>query len=193
MVSASDLRPGMALRIESQIFRVLEVEARAGAAKMTGTVKARLSNLRSGRLWDQHFRPLERLENVELEKRRIAFLYSDGTDCIFQRLDNYDQVAFPAEALGLAPQLLQSGAELQGEFFDGEPVSVELPDTQEARVASTAPPARSQPDSGRKEATLENGMKIQVPLFVAPGEIVSVDLKTGRYVERVRPQHKKSA
>jgi elongation factor P len=56
---------------------------------------------------------------------------------------------------------------------------------------STAPSARSQQDSGRKEATLENGMTIQVPLFVAPGEIVSVDLKTGRYVERVRTQHKK--
>ena len=56
---------------------------------------------------------------------------------------------------------------------------------------TTAPPARSQQDSSRKEATLENGMKIQVPLFVAPGEIVSIDLKTGRYVERVRTVHKK--
>lgn len=193
MVSASELRPGMALRIDSQIYRVLEVENRAGTAKMTGNVKARLSNLRSGRLWDQHFRPLERLEDVELEKRRLEYLYSDGKDCIFQRLDNFDQISFPAEALGLAPQLLQSGAEVQGEFFEGEPVSVDLPDTLEARVAITAPPARSQPDSGRKEATLENGMKIQVPLFVAPGEIVSVDRKTGRYVERIRPQHKKTA
>jgi elongation factor P len=190
MVSASELRPGMALRIDSQIFRVLEVENKAGTAKMTGTVKARLSNLRSGRLWDQHFRPLERLEDVELEKRRIEFLYSDGTDCIFQRLDNFDQVAFPTEALGLAPQLLQSGAEVQGEFFDGEPVSVDLPATLEARIATTTPPARSQPDSGRKEATLENGMQVQVPLFVAEGETVSVDVKTGRYVERVRPPHK---
>ena len=193
MVSASELKPGMALRIESQIYRVLEVEAHAGSAKMTGTVKAWLSNLRSGRLWDQHFRPLERLENVELEKRRLGYLYFDGTDCVFQRLDNFDQVSFPAEALGLAPQLLQSGAEVQGEFFDGELVNVDLPVTQEARVATTAPPARSQPDSGRKEATLENGMKILVPLFIGPGEIVSVDMKTGRYVERVRPQHKRSA
>jgi hypothetical protein len=62
-----------------------------------------------------------------------------------------------------------------------------------ARVKSTAPPARSQQDSGRKEAKLENGVKIQVPLFVAPGEWVSVDVKTGRYVERVRVQHKKGA
>jgi elongation factor P len=56
---------------------------------------------------------------------------------------------------------------------------------------STAPPARSQQDSGRKEATLDNGLVVQVPLFVAPGELVSVNLRTGRYVERVRTQHKK--
>jgi elongation factor P len=66
-----------------------------------------------------------------------------------------------------------------------------LPDTVEARVASTAPPTRSQQDSGRKEATLENGLAVQVPLFVASGEIVCIDLRTGRYVERVRTQHKK--
>lgn len=72
-------------------------------------------------------------------------------------------------------------------------MSIALPGTLEARVKSTAAPSRSQQDSGRKEAVLENGLAIQVPLFVAPGEVVSVDLKTGRYVERVKTQHKKSA
>lgn len=191
MVTASELREGMALRIEHEVYRVLEVESKAGAAKMGGTVRARLSNVRSGRLWDQHFRPLERLEDVGLEKRKVEFLYSDGTNCIFQRLDSFEQVEFPAASLGLAEKLLQAGEEVQAEFFEGEPISLDLPDTVEARVMSTAPSARSQQDSGRKEATLENGMTIQVPLFVAPGETVSVGLKTGRYVERVRTQHKK--
>src|SRR5579871_6661439 len=68
MVIASDLRQGMALRIDKQVFKVLEVDVKAGAAKMGGTVRALLSNVRSGRLWDQHFRPQERLDNVELEK-----------------------------------------------------------------------------------------------------------------------------
>jgi elongation factor P len=193
MVTASDLKTGMALRIDGQVFKVIEVEARAGTAKMGGTVRTRLSNVRSGRLWDQNFRPLERLDNVELEKRALEFLYSDGTICVFQRLDNFEQVEFPCVSLGLADKYLQAGTEVPAEFFEGEPVSVVLPGTLEARVKSTAPPARSQQDSGRKEATLENGITIQVPLFVGAGEWVSVDLKTGRYVERVRSQHKKSA
>jgi elongation factor P len=95
------------------------------------------------------------------------------------------------DSLGLAEKLLQPGAEVPAEFFEGEPISVIMPDTVEARVTSTAPPIRSQQDSGRKEATLENGLVIQVPLFVASGELVSVNLKTGRYVERIRTQHKK--
>ncbi len=191
MVMASELREGMALRIDHKVYRVLEVESKAGAAKIGGTVRARLSNVHSGRLWDQHFRPLERLEDVELEKRKVEFLDSDGTNCIFQRLDSFEQVEFPAASLGLAETLLQAGQEVQAEFFESEPVSLDLPERVEVRVMTTAPPARSQQDSSRKEATLENGMKIQVPLFVAPGEIVSIDLKTGRYVERVRTVHKK--
>jgi elongation factor P len=181
----------MALRIDQQVYRVLEVESKAGAAKMGGTVRARLSNVHSDRLWDQHFRPLERLEAVELEKHKVEYLYSDGANCIFQRLDSFDQVEFPVTSLGLAEKFLQPGTEVSGEFFEGELINVVLPDTVEDRVVSTAPPARSQQDSGRKEATLENCLLIQVPLFVAPGELVSIDLRTGHYVERVRTQHKK--
>jgi elongation factor P len=96
MVTASELREGVALRLGQEVYRVLEVETKAGAAKMGGTVRAKLSNLRTGRLRDQHFRPLERLEDVELEKRKLEFLYSDGGNCIFQRLDSFEQVEFPA-------------------------------------------------------------------------------------------------
>lgn len=191
MITASELKMGMALRIDHEIYKVIEVEARAGAAKMGGTVHTRLSNVHSGRLWEQSFRPLERLDDVELEKRALEFLYSDGMRCVFQRLDNFEQVEFPSESLGLAEKYLQAGTELPAEFFEGEPVNVVLPGTLEARVKSTAAPARSQQDSGRKEATLENGLTIQVPLFVASGEVVSIDLKTGRYLERVRTQHNK--
>jgi elongation factor P len=191
MVLASDLREGMALRIDQQVYRVLEVEAKAGAAKMGGTVRVRLENVRSGRLWDQHFRPLERLEDVELEKRKVEFLYSDGTNCIFQRMDNFEQVEFPAAGLGMAEKLLQPGTEVAAEFFAGEAISIVLPETVEARVVSTAPAARSQQDSSRKEAALDNGLTVQVPLFVAPGEMVRIDFKTGRYVERVQTLHRK--
>lgn len=191
MVIASDLRQGMALRIDKQVFKVLDVEVKAGAAKMGGTVRAQLANVRSGRLWEQHFRPLEKLEDVELEKRRAEFLYSAGDSCIFQRLDSFEQIEFPSATLGLAEKILPPGTEVQAEFFEGQPISVDLPQAVEARVVTTAPPARSQQDSGRKDARLDNGLTVPVPLFVGPGEMVSIDSRTGRYLERVRAQHKK--
>jgi elongation factor P len=193
MVIASELREGMAVRIDGQPFKVLEVEAKAGAAKMGGLVRAKLKNAKTGRLWEQHFRPQERLEEVESERHRMEFLYSDGHICTFQRLDNFEQVELPSESIGFAEKFLQPGMELPVEFFEGEPIDIVLPNVVECRVVSTSPPARSQQDSGRKEATLENGVSIQVPLFVGSGEIVRVDLNTGRYVERVRTEHKKGA
>jgi elongation factor P len=115
-----------------------------------------------------------------------------ATTAFFSDWTPLNRLSFPAASLGLAGRLLQPGTEALVEFFEGEPINIVLPDTVEARVVTTAPPARSQQDSGRKEAALDNGLTVQVPLFVAPGELVSVDLRTGRYVERVRTQHKKA-
>lgn len=193
MVTASELEPGMAIRILGRVFKVLEVAERPGTAQMGGAVEARLSDVRSGRIWNQHFRPLERLEDVPLDKRKIEFLFAEGGNCVFQRLDTYDQVEFPTRILGLAALFLDSGDEVTAEFFGEELIGLDLPATGEAQVRETAPPARSQLDSGRKEAILANGIRVQVPLFVAAGELVRVDLHSGRYIERIRAQHRKSA
>jgi elongation factor P len=193
MVIASELREGMSIRIEGQIYKVLEVESKAGAAKMGGVVKTKLINARSGRMWEPHFRPQERLEDLELERRIMEFLYAEGDACTFMRPDTFEQIEVPAAILVLAEKFLQPGMELPVEFFEGEPISVVFPDVAEARVATTAPSSHSQQDSAWKEATLENGLAIRVPLFIAPGEIVRVEVKTGRYVERARAERKRIA
>jgi len=193
MVIASDLRAGMVLRIEGEIYKVLEVESKAGAAKMGGVVKTKLSNVRSGRLWEPHFRPLERLEDLELDRHMMEFLFAEGDSCTFMNPDTYEQIEIPSGVLGLGQKFLGSGMELPVEFFNGEPISVVFPEIAEARVLSTAPPSHSQQDSAWKEAVLENGVSIRVPLFIDQGELVRVEVKTGRYIERARAEHKRSA
>lgn len=193
MLIASGLRAGMVLRIEGEIYKVLEVESKAGAAKMGGVVKAKLSNLRSGRLWEPHLRPQERMEEVELERHIMEFLFAQGESCTFMNPDTYEQIEIPSAVLGLGQKFLQSGMELPVEFFNGEPISVVFPEIAEARVLSTAPPAHSQQDSAWKEAVLENGISIRVPLFIAVGELVRVEVKTGRYIERARTEHRRPA
>lgn len=192
MVIASQLREGMAVRIQGQVFKVLEVEAKAGGGQLGGVVKTKLRNVNSGRLWEPHFRPDERLEDLELERRTMEFLFSDAENCTFMDPQNYEQVEVPSAILGPGRDFLQPGMSVPVEFFDGQPISVVLPTVAEARIADTSPPIHSGQDSTWKEATLDNGLTLQVPLFIAKGEIVRVDVRTGKYLERVR-EKKRSA
>jgi len=105
----------------------------------------------------------------------------------------FEQIAVQRAILGPAYAFLQSGMELPVEFFEGRALSVVLPDIVEARVADTTPAAHSQQDSAWKDATLDNGFRIRVPLFIASGEIVRVDVRDGHYVERARFEHKRTA
>lgn len=193
MINASELRSGMALRIDGQIYRVLEVESKAGAAKMSGVVKAKLINARTARGWEPHFRPQERLEDLQLERRTMQFLYGDDDNSTFMSPDSFEQVAVSSAILGAARSFLQSGMEMPVEFFENQPISVVLPDVAEARVVRTAAPLHSQQDSAWKEATLDNGLAIRVPLFIATGETIRVDVKAARYVERARAERKRTA
>ncbi|MFZ1052261.1 MAG: elongation factor P [Candidatus Sulfotelmatobacter sp.] len=193
MVIASDLKEGTVIRIDRRIYRVLDVESKPGTAKLGGVVKTKLSDVRNGRMWEPHFRPQERLEELELERRTMEFLFSAGDTCTFMNPDTFEQVEVPTAIFGPAAQFLQPGIELPVEFFAEEPISVVFPAIAEARVQRTAPAAHSQQDSAWKQATLENGLSIQVPLFIGPGEVVRVEVKTGRYVERAHTERKRSA
>lgn len=193
MVIASELQAGAVIRIEGQIYKVLEVESKAGAAKMGGVVKTKLINMRTGTQWEPHFRPQERLEDLQLDRRTVEFLYAEGETCTFMRPDTFEQIEIPIAVIGPAAAFLQSGMEVPVEFFGDEALSVVLPDIAEARVASTAPASHSQQDSAWKEAILDNGLKIRVPLFVDSGEMVRVDVRNGRYVERARAAGKRIA
>jgi elongation factor P len=193
MVSASELKPGMLIRIEGEIYRVLEAEVRAGTAKLGGVVKSKLRNVESERLWEPHFRLEERLEDLELERRSMEFLYGTGETCTFMDAENFEQIEIPQNLIGPAVDFLQSGMRVPVELFEGRAINVVVPDILEARVASTAAPAHQQQDGAWKEAVLENGVKIRVPLFIAPGDMVRVDMKSGRYLERARTERRRSA
>jgi len=193
MVTAAELTEGMVVRVERQIYRVLKVESKAAAAKLGGVVKAELSHVVTGRLWEARFRPQERLEELHTERRNMEFLFGDGETRTFMDPDTFEQVEIRVEILGPAVNFLQSGTVVPVEFFEGNPLSAALPEIVEARVVVTAPPTHSQQDSAWKVATLENGVSIQVPLFIAPKEWVRVGLRTGRYLERVHSDRKRIA
>ena len=192
MVMASELRTGMVIRVEGDVYKVLEVDAKAGAAKLGGVVKTKLSNVNTGRLWEPHFRPQERFEELGLERRSMEFLFSDDESCTFMNPESFEQVEVPRAILGSGEQFLQSGTQVPVESFEGRPISAILPELVEARIAETSPAAHAQQDTTWKEATLDNGVVIRVPLFIGPGETIRIDVRTLRYVERVKAERKRA-
>jgi elongation factor P len=191
MFTAAELKEGMVIRIEGQIYRVLGAESKAGAAKLGGVVKTKLSNVRNGNVWEPHFRPQERLEEVQLERRMLEFVFATEDTCTFMSPQTFEQFEVPKGVLGPAEKFLRSGMQLPVEFLEGEPLSVVFPEVAEVRVVETTPPAHAQQETAWKEAKLENGLRVQVPMFVGPGEMVRVEVRTGRYMERVRAERKR--
>lgn len=193
MIIASQLRDGMAVRIEGHVYKVLESENKAGGGQAGGVVKTKLRDVISGRQWEPHFRPDERLEDLELQRQPMDFLYEDGDNLIFMNPDTYDQVEVPRGVLGISARFLKEGMRIPVEFFDGQPISLDFPPVVELLIADTAAPMHSGQDSTWKPALLENGIEIQVPLFIGKGELVRVDTRAAKYTERIRLERKKGA
>ncbi|HVP42324.1 MAG TPA: hypothetical protein VMS96_02770, partial [Terriglobales bacterium] len=130
---ASQLKAGMAVRVEGQVYKVLEVESKAGAGQMGGVVKTKLRNVESGRLWEPHFRPDVRVEELEVDRQIMEFLYRDGDNCCFMNPVSFEQVEVPRAALGPGENFLQEGTKVPVEFFGGRPISLVLPEVVEMR------------------------------------------------------------
>jgi elongation factor P len=187
MLTGSELRAGMSIRLEGELYRVLLSTYHGGGGKMGGVTHAKLRNLRSGTLREWRFRADEAVDRVELEKQSLLFLYRDGGMSYFMNPESFEQVAVDDERLGPAGAFLAEGMVLPVEFHEGQPIGVVLPDVVEATVAATAPPFHAPgTDNVWKEATLDNGVSVMVPPFIAAGERIRVDVAGARYIERAR-------
>ncbi len=186
MVPASQLRAGMAVRYEGQIYKVLVADYHPGQGKMGGTTHARLKNLATGTLWEHSFRSDLKLEDLPVEKQEMEFLYTDADACYFMNPETFEQVAVPRKVIGSQARFLRPEMRLQVEFVEGQPVSVLFPEIIEVRIADTAPPTHAQQDSTWKEAVLDNGVQIMVPQFIKTGDVIRLDVENLKYVDRAK-------
>ena len=191
MVIASQLRPGTILKIGQDIFKVFESTYHLGQGKMPGSVHARGRHVVNGSLKEFRFRPEERLEDTQLQKQEMEFLYSDADSVTFMNPETFEQVSIPQEAIGTATKFLRAEMKVPVELYEGQPVSIVFPPIVEAKIATTAQPVHQQQDNTFKSATLENGVEIMVPQFIKPAETVRVEVATGKYVDRVRAETNK--
>ena len=186
MVSASQLRPGMAVRFEGQDYKIVAAEYHPGQGKMGGATHARLRNLVTGTFWEHSFRSELKLEQIPLHKQTMEFLYSNDDHCCFMDPETFEQTEVPSAVIGEQAKFLEAGMRLPVEMLEGRPVSVVFPEVLDVKIADTAPPSHQQQTSAFKTATLENGAEVMVPLFVKTGDVIRLDVANMRYMDRAK-------
>jgi elongation factor P len=183
-VSTNDLKNGMTLELDGQLWTVLEF-GHHKPGKGQAVVRTKLRNLKSGAVVDRTFRADEKVGLAILDKREMQYLYRDADSLVFMDNETFEQHQVPSAVAGDAVNYLSEGATGIVATYEGNPISLELPAAVTLSVTKTDPGVRGDRVSGAmKPATLETGLTVQVPLFVEEGDRVKVDTRTREYLTR---------
>ena len=185
MVSTGDLRKGIAIELDGELWQILDyhhIKMGRGSAQ----VKIKLKNIKRGQTVERSFQAGEKWPRAVLEKRPVQFLYRDGDDFHFMELENYEQFILTAAQLDDVVNYLKEGMTVDRTSYESETIGVELPVTVDLLVVASEPGFAGDTATGaRKGATLETGLVVQVPLFVEEGNVIRVDTRNGEYQTRV--------
>ncbi len=186
MVSSNDLRPGITIILNSVIHQVIGSQ-HIKPGKGPAFVKAKVKNLITGSIFEHTFRAKESIEQAIIEKKALQFLYRDKNLYYFMDQETYEQTPINEDKVAHTLDFLREEDVVNFTFYEGEPIDVSLPDFVSLTVTEALPGAKGDTATGgSKPVTLETGKVIQVPLFINEGEILKIDTRTGRYVERVK-------
>ena len=183
-ISVTDGRVGQVLVIDGNLMEVTEynhIKPGKGPAK----VRWKLKNVKTGAVLDKTVGVNESVEEVELELRDMQYLYKEGDGFVFMDVKSYDQVTLPGALLEDAMQYLRENDEVTVTFNGDEAVGVRMASAVILEVTETDPAVKGNTvQAATKDAVLETGLKIQVPMFVEQGGKVKIDTRTGKYLER---------
>jgi elongation factor P len=184
MISATQLRPGMVVKFNNDLYSVFKMEHRT-PGNLRGFVQVKMRNLRSGTMIEHRFSSEDRVDRAALEEIEMEYLYDDGEYYYFMNTTNFEQMHLTRDILGDAVEYLVPQLKVHVEFYEGKPMSVELPPTVDLTVVETEPGLKGASVSNvTKAAKLETGLVVQVPPFINEGEKVRVSTSEGTYQER---------
>jgi len=184
MISATQLRPGMVVKFNNDLYSVFSMTHRT-PGNLRGFVQAKMRNLRSGTMIEHRFSSEDKVERAALDEQQMEYLYDDGEYYYFMNTENYEQMHLMKDLLGDATNYLIPQLRVSVEFYEGKPISVELPATGDMTVVETEPGLKGATVSNvTKPAKLETGLVVQVPAFITEGEKIRVNTAEGTYQER---------
>ena len=185
MASTNDLKNGMVLNLDGQLWQVIWFQHHK-PGKGNTVVRSKLKHVLTGKIVDKTFNSDTKVDTATVDRRDMQYLYHDGTGFVFMDDTTYEQVIIPDETVGDAKDYMLENQSATVALHEGNPLFIELPASVELEITYTEPGLQGDRSTGgTKPATLETDKEIQVPLFITNGEKVKVDTRTGEYLGRV--------
>jgi elongation factor P len=184
MIPATQIKKGMVIIHNGELHQVVSFN-HVTPGNWRGMVQTKLRNLKTGSIVDNRFRSEDRVDRAILDQHEMEYLYKDGEQYCFMNTETFEQVFLGEETIGDALPFLKANTRIVVDFYEGAPVSIDLPMTVDLEVVETEPGIKGATASRTtKPATLETGLVVQVPVFIERGDVLRIDTYDKKYIER---------
>ena len=184
MINVNDFKNGLTIKIDNNIYTVIDFQ-HVKPGKGSAFVRAKLKNIKNGTTIETTFNAGVKVEAARIERREMQYLYSQGDTYYFMNMNDYEQIELPKSVIGNDAKLLKENLDVDIMFFEGEMLGMTLPDKIAMKVVHTEPGVKGNTTStAMKDATLESGLVVKVPMFIDQDEVILISSKDGKYVSR---------
>ncbi len=182
----NDIKKGLNIVHESEPYTVIEAHF-VRMQQRKPVMQTKIKNLLNGKVVEINYHPGDKVEEADLQRKKVDYLYNDGANYFFMDPDSCEQFELPKDNLETILGYLLEGDKVDALYFNDKPVAVSLPNTVALKVTSAPEGVRGNTAQGKvtKSAELETGLNLQVPLFIKTGDVIKINTETGEYMERV--------
>lgn len=183
-ININDIKNGMTVIIDGKLFLIEEFQ-HVKPGKGSAFMKMKLRNLRTGALIEETYNTNIKIERARVEKAKMQYLYNDGNNYVFMNNETYEQLEIPSSKLENQIKFLKENMEIDISSYEGEIIGITLPEKVEYEVTETTDATKGNTtNNATKDATIETGYTLRVPLFISQGEHIIVSTLDGKYVSR---------
>ncbi len=184
MIGVNDFKTGMTITYEGNLYQVMDYQ-HVKPGKGAAFVKTKLKNLRTGAIIEITFNSSVKVEKAMVSKKNMQFLYADGDTYHFMDMNTYDQIELNKAQIADEVKYLKENLMVDIVFYEGEMLGINLPEKIDYVVTKTEPAVKGNTsNNAQKDAEIETGLQLRVPLFIEQGEEIIVSTKDGKYVSR---------
>ena len=185
MINATDIRKGMVIRMDGELFIVMDRE-HVTPGNWRAMVQTEMRSLRSGNKTQRRFRSNEQVDEVYVETKPFEYLYPEADAFVFMDAENYEQIPVPKDVVGDDIRFIPENTQVKATVIEGKIVSIELPTSVVLEIVESEPGVKGDSRTNIfKSAKVSTGMSVKVPLFMRVGDRIKIDTRTGDFVERI--------